>query len=76
MKKSQTIEKWKKFLKEHRSMEEEVLEEEEPFQKAVKKGWKLSQHGLFDGDVNLAENKTEEEIFELLGATYLEPSKR
>ena len=44
--------------------------------KAVKKGWKLSQHGLFDGDVNLAENKNEEEIFELLGATYLEPSKR
>ena len=39
MKKSQTIEIWKKFLKEARSMEEEVLEEEEPFQKAVKKGY-------------------------------------
>lgn len=44
--------------------------------KAVKRGWKLSQHGLFEGDVNLAANKTEEEIFELLEATYVEPTKR
>ena len=44
--------------------------------KAVEKGWKLSQHGLFDGDVNLSANKSEEEIFELLDTTYLEPSKR
>ena len=39
MKKSQTIEIWKKFLKEQRSMEEKVLKEEEPFQKSVKKGY-------------------------------------
>jgi len=39
MKKSQTIEIWKKFLKEERTIEKEVLEEEEPFQKAVKKGY-------------------------------------
>lgn len=39
MKTSQTVEIWKKFLKEHRELEEEVLEEEEPFQKAVKKGY-------------------------------------
>ena len=39
MKTSQTIEIWKKFLREQRELEEEVLEEEEPFQKAVKKGY-------------------------------------
>jgi len=44
--------------------------------KAVKSGWKLSQHGLFDGDVNLAANKTEEEIFSLLETSYKEPNKR
>ena len=44
--------------------------------KAVAKGWKLSQHGLFEGDVNLAANKSEEEIFELLETDYKEPSKR
>jgi DNA polymerase (family 10) len=44
--------------------------------KAVKKGWKLSQHGLFAGDVNLAANKTEEEIFSLLETSYKEPNKR
>ena len=44
--------------------------------KAVKRGWKLSQHGLFEGEVNLAANKTEEEIFGLLEATYVEPTKR
>ena len=39
MKTSQTIKIWKKFLKEHREIDEEVLEEEEPFQKDVKKGY-------------------------------------
>ena len=39
MKTSQTIKIWKKFLKERREIEEEVLEEEEPFQKDVKKGY-------------------------------------
>jgi hypothetical protein len=39
MKFSQTIEIWKKYLTEQRQMEEEVLQEEEPFQKAVKKSY-------------------------------------
>jgi hypothetical protein len=39
MKISQTIEIWKKYLTEQRQMEEEVLQEEEPFQKAVKKSY-------------------------------------
>ena len=39
MKTSQTIGIWKKFLREQRELEKEVLEEEEPFQKAVKKGY-------------------------------------
>ena len=44
--------------------------------KAVKKGWKLSQHGLFEGDINLAKNKSEEEIFNLLDLEYVNPNKR
>ena len=39
MKTSQTIEIWKKYLTEQRELEEEVLQEEEPFQKAVKKAY-------------------------------------
>ena len=39
MKTSQTIKIWKRFLKEQLELEEEVLEEEEPFQKAVKKDY-------------------------------------
>tara|TARA_R110000824_G_scaffold398330_1_gene602289 strand:+ start:1338 stop:3104 length:1767 start_codon:yes stop_codon:yes gene_type:complete len=39
MKTSQTIEIWKRFLKEQQELDEEVLEEEEPFQKAIKKGY-------------------------------------
>jgi len=38
---------------------------------------KLSQHGLFDQDGNnLTANKTEAEVFDLLGFDYLEPQKR
>ena len=38
---------------------------------------KLSQHGLFDQDGNnLAADKTEEQVFELLGFDYVEPQKR
>ena len=34
--------------------------------KAKEKGWKLSQHGLFEESVNLAKNKSEKEIFEFV----------
>ena len=44
--------------------------------RAKKYGFKLSQHGLFDGDVNLAANKTECQVFELLNAKYLKPEER
>ena len=44
--------------------------------KAKEKGWKLSQHGLFEESVNLAKNKSEKEIFELLGTEYREPRYR
>ncbi len=38
---------------------------------------KLSQHGLFDAQgANLAANKTEEQVFSLLGFDYIEPAKR
>jgi DNA polymerase (family 10) len=43
---------------------------------AKKRGLKLSQHGLFDGSVNLAAGKSEREIFELLGKTYKAPHER
>ena len=38
---------------------------------------KLSQHGLFDADANnIAAGKSEQQVFELLGFTYIEPQKR
>jgi DNA polymerase (family X) len=44
---------------------------------AKSRNLKLNQHGLFNEDnVNLAANKTEEEIFELLETKYVEPSRR
>lgn len=43
---------------------------------AKAKGLKLSQHGLFDGDTNLAAMKSEQEIFEILERKYLEPWER
>lgn len=43
---------------------------------AKARGLKLSQHGLFDGSVNLAAGKNEQEIFELLDEKYKEPQHR
>jgi DNA polymerase (family 10) len=42
---------------------------------AQKRGWKLSEYGLFKGNRMLA-GKTEEEIYEQLGLPYIEPELR
>ncbi|GLW10877.1 DNA polymerase/3'-5' exonuclease PolX [Microtetraspora sp. NBRC 13810] len=42
---------------------------------AVKKGWKLSEYGLFDGDRVIA-SRTEEEIYEALGMPWIPPTMR
>ncbi|MBU2213884.1 type-X family DNA polymerase [Patescibacteria group bacterium] len=42
---------------------------------AIKKGWKLNEYGLFDGDALLA-SKTEEEIYKKLGLEFVDPPKR
>jgi DNA polymerase (family 10) len=42
---------------------------------AQKRGWKLSEYGLFEGTRMLA-GKTEEEIYEQLGLPYIEPELR
>ena len=42
---------------------------------AIKKGYKLSEYGLFRGDKLIA-SKTEKEIYEKLGLEYLPPEKR
>ena len=42
---------------------------------ARKKGYKLSEYGLFKGNEKIA-GKTEEEIYEKLGVRYIEPEKR
>lgn len=42
---------------------------------AIKKGWKLSEYGLFDGEKVIA-SKTEEEIYKKLGLPWVEPTKR
>lgn len=42
---------------------------------AVKKGWKLSEYGLFKGTKQIA-GKTEEELYEKLGLAYIEPEMR
>lgn len=44
--------------------------------KAKKLGMKLSQHGLFRGDINVAAYKSEKEIYEILGLDYKEPHER
>lgn len=43
---------------------------------AMKKGLKLNEYGLWNGNINLAKGKTEEEIYKLLGEKYLIPSER
>ena len=42
---------------------------------AIRKGWKLSEYGLFDGETVVA-SKTEEEIYEALGLRFYEPRER
>jgi len=42
---------------------------------AIKKGWKLNEYGLFDGEEIIA-SKTEEEIYDALGIPYREPRDR
>jgi DNA polymerase (family 10) len=42
---------------------------------AIKKGLKLNEYGLFKGDERIA-GKTEHEIFEKLGMSYIEPELR
>lgn len=43
---------------------------------AKEKGLKLSQHGLFDGNTNIASGKSENEIFEMLDKDFKEPHER
>ncbi len=45
-------------------------------QMAIKKGWKLSEYGLFDKNEKIIAGRTEEEIFHRLGLPYLEPEMR
>lgn len=42
---------------------------------AKKKGWKLNEYGIFDGD-NLVTCKSEEEIYRALGLPYIPPELR
>ncbi len=42
---------------------------------ALKRGWKINEYGLYEGEKLLA-GKTEEEIFELLGLPYMTPEQR
>ncbi len=45
-------------------------------QLAIKKGWKLSEYGLFDKKNNIIAGKTEEEIYKKFGMAYIEPELR
>jgi DNA polymerase (family 10) len=42
---------------------------------AMKKGWKLNEYGLFDGEEVVA-SKEENDIYEALGLNYFEPNNR
>ncbi len=42
---------------------------------ALKRGWKINEYGVYEGEKLLA-GKTEEEIFELLGLPYMTPEQR
>lgn len=43
---------------------------------AVKKGWKLSEYGLFDADDQVLASRTEEDIYEALGMQWVPPTLR
>jgi DNA polymerase (family 10) len=43
--------------------------------RAKRKGWKLSEYGLFEGNKNLA-SRTEEEVYEKLGLPWIPPELR
>jgi DNA polymerase (family X) len=43
---------------------------------AVKKGWKLSEYGLFDGDDHVIASETEEDIYRALGMQWVPPTLR
>mgnify|MGYP002725650889 CR=1 FL=1 len=42
---------------------------------AIKKGWKLNEYGLFDGEEVVA-SKEEKDIYEVLGLRFFEPKER
>ncbi len=44
-------------------------------ERAIKKGWKLSEYGLFEGEKMLA-GKTEEQVYRKLGLPYIPPEIR
>lgn len=43
---------------------------------AVKRGWKLNEYGLFEGNNHVIAGRTEEEIYKALGMQYVEPELR
>ncbi|WP_204016749.1 DNA polymerase/3'-5' exonuclease PolX [Sphaerimonospora thailandensis] len=43
---------------------------------AVKKGWKLSEYGLFDGEDHLIVSETEEDVYDALGMRWIPPTLR
>jgi len=45
-------------------------------QEAIRKGWKLSEYGLFDGKGTVLTSKEEKDIYEALGLPWKEPWER
>ncbi|GAA4560258.1 DNA polymerase/3'-5' exonuclease PolX [Planotetraspora kaengkrachanensis] len=43
---------------------------------AVKKGWKLSEYGLFDADDQVIASETEEDVYRALGMSWVPPTLR
>ena len=44
-------------------------------ERAVKKGWRLNEYGLWDGDTRIA-GQTEEQVYERLGVPFIPPELR
>ena len=44
-------------------------------ERAIKKGWKLNEYGLFDGEKPIS-GATEKELYEKLGLSYIKPELR